>query len=369
MSVVSHTYAVPANRGKIEALRATCGVACQLVTPRRWKDALTDVAVESRGAGDVVLPVRLAGRGAFYWMPPRLLHRAVAGFGGDLVHVEEEPFSVTALMCAHIARRLRVPLTVFTWENIFRRLPLPFEVIRRRVLSTATHVIAGNNEGAGLLKRWGYAGAVSVIPQLGVAPPEHAVRSTPDHNEFCIGYFGRLVPEKGVASLIDAVDALPGARLRLVGKGPEEDVLRERARVRGLANAVTFVGGVSHEAVPAQLAEVDVLVLPSLTTPRWKEQFGHVLVEAMTRGVPVVGSSSGAIPEVIGDAGLIFPEGDVSELAAVLRRLREYPALRGRLAVAGKARVESEYTDAVIARRTRAVWDAALAAGTATFGE
>ena len=71
----------------------------------------------------------------------------------------------------------------------------------------------------------------------------------------------------------------------------------------------------------------DVLVGPSLTTPRWKEQFGRMLVEAMACGVPVIGSDSGEIPHVIGDAGIVVPEGDRVALCAAIARLRD---LRGR---------------------------------------
>ncbi len=108
------------------------------------------------------------------------------------------------------------------------------------------------------------------------------------------------------------------------------------------------------------MAKLDVIVLPSLTTARWKEQFGHVLIEAMAAGVPVIGSSSGAIPEVIGAAGLVFTEGRADELATMLRRLQRDVGLRLRLAAAGRARVVAEYTDEVLARRTFAVWESVL---------
>src|SRR5260221_14335510 len=88
----------------------------------------------------------------------------------------------------------------------------------------------------------------------------------------------------------------------------------------------------------AQFCQIDALVLRSLTTPVWKEQFGRVLTEAMACGVPVVGSSSGAIPEVIGEAGLIFPEGDAAALAGCLAKLQQPPALRLALAQRGLAR-------------------------------
>ncbi len=91
--------------------------------------------------------------------------------------------------------------------------------------------------------------------------------------------------------------------------------------------------------VPRALAEIDTLAAPSLTQPHWKEQFGRVLIEAMACGVPVVGSDSGEIPQVVGDAGLIVPEGDVAALRAALLHLAEDSSLCERLAHAGRARV------------------------------
>jgi len=86
------------------------------------------------------------------------------------------------------------------------------------------------------------------------------------------------------------------------------------------------------------------VVLPSCTTRVWKEQFGRILVEAMACKVPVVGSDSGAIPEVVGDAGLIFPEGDAAALAECLRQLKESPELRQELAERGYVRAATHYS-------------------------
>jgi glycosyltransferase involved in cell wall biosynthesis len=108
---------------------------------------------------------------------------------------------------------------------------------------------------------------------------------------------------------------------------------------------------------------MSVLVLPSLTTPTWKEQFGHVLVEAMACGVPVIGSDSGAIPEVIGDAGLIVPEGNVDALADAIQSLISAPALRVDLAARGRSRVQAEYTNDSVARRLAAFWEGVIEEG------
>ncbi|MGB9873142.1 MAG: glycosyltransferase, partial [Anaerolineae bacterium] len=109
---------------------------------------------------------------------------------------------------------------------------------------------------------------------------------------------------------------------------------------------------VSPERMPELLAQVDVVVLPSRTTRVWKEQFGRILVEAMACKVPVVGSDSGAIPEVVGDAGLIFPEGDTEALAECLQRLKESPQQRRELAKRGYVRATTLYSQEYIAAQT-----------------
>jgi glycosyltransferase involved in cell wall biosynthesis len=88
-----------------------------------------------------------------------------------------------------------------------------------------------------------------------------------------------------------------------------------------------------------------------------------VLVEAMACGVAVIGSDSGAIPDVIGDAGLIVPEGNVDALAAALRRLTSTPALRADFAARGRARVLAEYTNDAVARRLAAFLEGVIEEG------
>ncbi|MGC8839818.1 MAG: glycosyltransferase, partial [Anaerolineae bacterium] len=167
---------------------------------------------------------------------------------------------------------------------------------------------------------------------------------------FTIGYAGRLVEQKGLRVLVEALAGLGGEwRLMLCGTGPLKAELQAQLRSLGLAGRVRFQDHVPSEEMSRYLREMDVLVLPSLTRPNWKEQFGRVLIEAMACGVPVIGSDSGEIPHVIGDAGLIFPEGDARALRSLLARLQEEPALRRELAAKGRARVLAHYTQTRIA--------------------
>jgi glycosyltransferase involved in cell wall biosynthesis len=108
--------------------------------------------------------------------------------------------------------------------------------------------------------------------------------------------------------------------------------------------------------MPGIIAGFDCLVLPSRTRPNWKEQFGRVLIEAMACGVPVVGSTSGELPNVIGEAGGLFAEGDAAALAAKLHGLWQDPARRARWAAAGRERVLARYTQRRVAEATLALY-------------
>jgi glycosyltransferase involved in cell wall biosynthesis len=171
-----------------------------------------------------------------------------------------------------------------------------------------------------------------------------------------------LIPEKGVDLLLRACAALPGRgwRLTILGDGPERPRLTALADAAGIAGQVTFLGHRPSTQTPDIYRTFDVLVLPSVSRPNWVEQFGRVLTEAMACGVPVVGSDSGEIPHVIGDAGLIFPEGDAAALCDALARLLADPALRHDLADRGRARVLAHFTQAQVAAATYRVYQAVL---------
>ncbi len=112
--------------------------------------------------------------------------------------------------------------------------------------------------------------------------------------------------------------------------------------------------------MPSVLPALDVLVLPTIGTRTWTEQFGRVLTEAMACAVPVVGSRCGEIPAVIGDAGDLFPPGDAAALAAILEAYREHRALSSARSGAGRERVIERFTQRAVADRTAAFYAALL---------
>jgi glycosyltransferase involved in cell wall biosynthesis len=145
----------------------------------------------------------------------------------------------------------------------------------------------------------------------------------------------------------------------LLGRGELEAQIREEARRAGILDRLVIINSVPHDQVYRYINVMDTMVLPSetltaqttLTAKGWKEQFGHVLIEAMACQVPVVGSDSGEIPHVIQDAGLIFPEGNGAALGECLIRLMESPGLRQALGQKGLDRVLAQYTNRALAVR------------------
>ncbi len=366
--VVSHTYVVGVNQRKVEEMARISDLSVSLLIPSRFLDLLRDTKAECLTPSSFEMissPVLFAGHQIRYLYHPGLLWRTLSRLRPDVVQVEEEPGSLSLLQLGLLKRLFGFKLIFFTWENIFRTsLAYPIEKVN---LALADGAIAGNREAATVLRRKGFKGPVEVITQLGVDVEDFTcvakavTRENLGLRGFVVGYVGRLVEEKGLLSLVGAFARLDTeATLLFVGKGPLKPAVRLLASELGIEHKWVVVDAVKHDEVPAYLSCLDVLVLPSRSGKLWKEQFGHVLIEAMASGIPVVGSSSGAIPEVIGSAGLIFPEGDVAALREALGDLAHNPNLRTRLSELGKKRVAENFTHQEVARRTREFYDEIL---------
>ena len=182
--------------------------------------------------------------------------------------------------------------------------------------------------------------------------------------DLVVGFGGRLVPEKGLDLLISAVVKYSRFRLVILGDGPQRAGLQAAARRAGVADRVHFAGHVHSLEVPRWLPGLDVLALPSLTTRRWTEQFGRILVEAMACGVPVVASNAGEIPGVVGDGGIIVQEGDASALGTALEHLAKNPHARATLAARARTRAETMFSQERVATATVEFYERVLAGAT-----
>lgn len=368
--MLSKAVIVGAYQRKLEELARLPGVVLVVIAPPAWRDSRGETRLErvyTAGYELHTTPIALNGHFHTHFYPQ--LGRALAAARPDLVHVDEEPYNLATWQALRWAARSGRPALFFTWQNLLRRYPPPFGWVERYSYHHSAHAIAGNQDARQVLLAKGYAGPITVIPQFGVDPQlfdrgaqQPLAPAGPEHG-LTIGYAGGLLPEKGVDTLLHALAACqqrdPGAagwRLLLAGGGAQQPELDQLAQRLNLGGRVLFLGRVSSTDMPSFFASIDVLVLPSRTTATWKEQFGRVLVEAMACQTPVIGSDSGEIPHVVGDAGLIFAEGDEQALAGHLLRLAGDAGLRAELARRGRSRVLANFTQERIAAATYQVY-------------
>jgi len=358
--IVSKALVSAMYRNKLTAL-AALGMDVTAVVPKSWREGGGEQRLEPGPAdGFELIESALRWNGHFHVHYYPELPAVIRRIRPDLLYMDEEPFNLATLLGVRAAARRGIPSLFFTWQNLFRRYPLPGRLVEQQVYRTVSWALAGTADAAGVLRAKGFGKGITVAPQFGVDPDVFSPGG-PAPRPFTIGFFNRLIPAKAPMQTLLAFAGLPDdARLCFVGDGPLREELMAEARENGLAQRLSFSARVPSGCLPGLIRGVHVIVLPSLTTPRWKEQFGRILVEAMACGVPVIGSDSGEIPRVIGDAGLIVPEGDVVALRSALLRLYEDAELRARLGEEGRRRVLERFSNDRVAALTHEACSAAV---------
>ena len=384
--VVSHTYIVDLNREKLRSLvDLDSSIEVRIIVPRRWRPGgVQNQTIETQAIAENrfrLLPVTNFSQNnqallSFGWEIISILQE----FRPQIIQVEQGAKSLGYAQLITLNRLLKLGAKnlFFTWWNLPYQAKLPIRWLEAYNLRHTDGLISGNQDGVDILREHGYDGPYQVIPQLGVDPGRFSPQSRPElgaelgiqAEDFVVGFIGRFVPEKGLLTLMKAIAALESVpwKLLLLGRGPFKATLQQQAIQLGIESQVIWVESVPHGQVPLYLNLMDTLVLPSETTYQvktlsavgWKEQFGHVLIEAMACQVPVIGSDSGEIPHVIGDGGLIFPEGEVDALRRCLQTLIENPQLRAQLSKRGYQRVLEHYTNQALARKQLDFYQALL---------
>lgn len=363
--MISKALVVGAYHKKLEEM-AGLGIDLSLIAPPSWAGLPLEI---TQGKGYRIYPSPIVFSGYNHFHAYRSLKPVLRSIKPDIIHIDEEHYSLVTYQAMRAAKSVGAKTVFFTWQNIFKTYPFPFSAIERYVFANADAAIVGNREAGEVLKEKGFNKKTYEIPQFGVDPKifkkNEAIQLRNklglNDNDFVVGYMGRFIEEKGIETLLDAFVKLQvSAKLLLIGSGPYKKILTKRISHLGIANKVIIVDQVPSLEVPHYMNCMDCLVLPSLTKPNWKEQFGRVLIEAMSCEVPVIGSSSGEIPYVIGDAGLIFKEGQSSDLLRQLESLIRDAELRKRICLDGRQRVLDNYTQRRIAEATHAVYKAIM---------
>jgi L-malate glycosyltransferase len=375
--VASHTYIVDLNCEKLRALSTLeSDIEVTVVVPQRWRPG---------GVQNKIIETKLIDEGKFRVIPVSNFsqnHQGLLTFGADLIpvmqnfrpdiiHVEQgaKGLSYAQFITLNKFLGIKAKNTFFTWWNVAYELKFPVSLLEKYNLNNTHGAISGNQDGADILRERGYNNPIKVMPQLGVDEKLFAPRQQPElaakfgikEQDFVVGFVGRFVREKGILTLLDALTTLKDKSWKclLLGRGQLQSELMNKAAEAGIQDRIILVESVPHDQVCNYINLMSTLVLPSettynfktLTAVGWKEQFGHVLIEAMASGVPVIGSDSGEIPYVIRDAGLIFPEGKPEALAKCLSDLMDNPNLTHDLGQLGYMRAMSQYTNIAMAKQ------------------
>jgi glycosyltransferase involved in cell wall biosynthesis len=372
---IAHSSLTPALRHRERALvQRYRDVELQVITTDCWREAEVDV----QATEDDLFRVRTA-RPHFskhiqlFAYDPRPIVTALREFQPHLIDLSHEPYSVA---CAELLTLFswyapQVPIVMQTNQNILHNYPPPFNWLEQRAFRRVSAAYACSETVVEVLRAKGFDKPAPIVP-FGVNTEAFrpSTKSKYAGQPLTIGFVGRMLPGKGLKVLADAltqIKALPW-KLLVVGDGPVREEFEQWLSAASLTDRAQFTGAVAFDQVPKYFHELDVLVLPTETTRRIREQFGRVLVEAMASAVPVVGSTCGAIPEVIGDAGLVFREGDASALAEALTRVLSDGRLRERLIAAGLARV-GEYSWDRVADKTYELYHQVMRAATGVVTE
>lgn len=324
-----------------------------------------DLSPESEGS-----PLRIVGLPARWSRNIHLFHyrraelRQLLRDGKfDVVHAWEEPYIFAGYQIARELRGLPSRFCFRTAQNLVKRYPPPSAFFERGVLKRAQGWIAGGQLVHHAMLQRGYrperGRIISLAVDLQLFRPldqaeKRAVREELELQGPVIAFVGRFTAEKGIDVLMSALEQLPPGMkwsLLLLGSGPYAPRIRRWAAHRGWSDRVRIVLA-KHDAMPRYFGVADVLVAPSQTTWHWREQFGRMLIEAFASGVPVIGSDSGEIPLVIGDAGRIVPERDAAGYARSIVELLRDEALRTELIARGLERAE-RYSVAAVASQYR----------------
>jgi glycosyltransferase involved in cell wall biosynthesis len=364
LSIAHPAVSRAAGRLRYHPLAASRNIDVHLLVPERWHQFGRTIAADppdDPGVTVHVLPISLSHAGPMTWYLHFYpgLRGLINRIRPDVIHLWEEPWSAVALQATLLKGRAALVMEVD--QNILKRLPPPFEAIRRFVLRRTAHVLSRSPDSTAVVRARGYDGPVSAIGygvDQATFRPRCALRPKGTReNGLRIGYVGRVVEEKG---LDDALDAMARARshvtLAIMGEGPYEVRLRERARQLGLADRVSFEGWGPPAEVARFMSRLDVLVLLTRTTKSVREQFGRVIVEAQSCGVPVIGSSCGSIPSVIAEGGWVVPERSPEAIASILDTIATDSATWNLRSLSAQRNVSTRFTYEAIADVLRTTW-------------
>jgi glycosyltransferase involved in cell wall biosynthesis len=354
--VVSHACVTPVNQAFFGAVQRVSGWDVTVVLPRAWRNEYGRQEARRSDSFDGALeplPVLLKGNIPLHVYGARV-GRVFRRLAPDAVYVHHEPYGLATAQAFRAALRAGASAVGFySAQNLEKRFPLPVARLESWVFRHAAFAFPVSERVEQVLRAKRYRGRSHVLP-LWVEPRSSGAGQPRDGRPSArVGYVGRLAEEKGIDTLLDALSRLDDVDVRgvVAGEGPERGALEQRARGLRIEDRVEWLGYVPHDRVQSVYDDLDLVVVPSRTVPNWTEQFGRVVIEALSAGVPVVTSDSGELPNLVAQTGggWTFPEGSPDALADTIRSVLGDPARLREAALRGHAAVRERYDVEIVA--------------------
>ena len=372
--LISHTCQSRAEgQPKAECMASTGGLELMVLAPERfnhfgvWRKAeLPDAPSFKFTSHKVALPWVGPAQNYLHWYPR--LRQVLLDFKPDIIDLWQEPWAAVSAHCCWLRNRIlpRAKIIMESEQNMLKRFPPPFSWFEKYTIGNADYAVGRSSAVLDVLRTKGFTGParrVGNAVDAALFKPMDRIecRNALGLSGFVAGYVGRLVERKGLMDLVNALAFCPNhVNVVFAGSGDYRTAIEQRANTLGLQERIRFLGPHRLEELPRIMNALDVLVLPSRTVPSWMEQFGRVIIDAQACETPVIGSDSGAIPEVIGNGGLVFPERNARALASAITKCAANPGWVRKMGRNGREQVEKEFTWQKVAAQMREIYKACL---------
>jgi glycosyltransferase involved in cell wall biosynthesis len=300
-----------------------------IIFPEKWNKTKIIFPKPKKGLRLHSLKVFFEGKITKYFLLN--LKKKIKEINPEIIYCQAEPWSLIALQCSLICSKLKIPLVLYSFENLERvyyrrdkKYLKILKLIERIIYKKSRVILAGNKDSEKILRKRGFKGKIMIIPISGINTKIFN-RKRKNFQTENILYVGRIVVEKGIEDIILALVSLKKDKLKFkmvfVGEGEDMKYFNKMVEKNNLSKEVTFLGGKNYLEVSKYMKDSNVFLYPSRKMPFWEEQFGFSIPEALSSGCEVITSDTGAIREWFADWVWLVPEKDPESIAKSLKKI------------------------------------------------
>jgi len=334
---IGHSWVVPIYRILFDYLSNNKYIKITVVIPDYWEEAGNRVITQGPSPTNYNLIIQrpFSHRQHLHFYPK--ISKILLQVNPDIILFLEEPHSLVTASTL-VQMKLLCPnakglfFTFLNDDRNFSHMPgirkVIFPLALKTTFSLASGAICSSKPAEQQMKRRGFKKSTWVIPfgtdvrkisSINSKKVAEIRKKIAPNSKFLVGFVGRIIRGKGLDLLLNSIaslkDKINNIYLVIIGDGPEMPSIKKQAIKLGLLDSIIFVGVLPHDNVHYYMASLNILVVPSRKEGDWVEQYGRVIIEGMSLRVPVIGSTSGEIPKVIGNFGLVFEEENFLDLS------------------------------------------------------